>query len=219
VKPRLISLAAFALALSGSPLWASDVEVRTFSINIDNQKVGELRITAMKAEDGGCTVSAERVVQIKQGDGWWRAVFSGVESWKNGRLHNLDACSVVDGNRRAVNASIRNEKVRILTNGQRSDAPLDVWTSNWWTPPEMPSPARAIMVLEPDTGRVISAQIERVGMDRLTILDKAQEFTHFRIHCENSRLDLWYGDDDHLVRSAGVENHKPVVLELMKVQR
>jgi uncharacterized protein DUF6134 len=219
VNPRLISLAVFALTLAGSPLLAGDVEVRTFSINIDNQKAGELRITATKFGDGICHVSAESVIRTKRGDGWRRVAFSGMEHWKNGRLQNLEAQSIDDGDRREIKAALNDGKLRIFVNGQRSDAPLDVWTSTWWTAPEMPNPVRAIAVLEPDTGRVISAQIERVGLDHLTVLDKSQDFTHFHLEGQKLRLDLWYDNDDHLVRAAGIENNQPFVLELIKVQR
>jgi hypothetical protein len=219
VKPRITLLAAIATVLSASSLWAGDVEVRTFSINVENQKAGEFRITALKVDGGGSKVSAERVVQTKLGSGWRRAVYSGLETWKNGRLQDLDARSIDDGDRREIKASIQDEKLRILVNGQRSDAPLDVWTSTWWTAPDVDRPAKEISMLEPDTGKVISARIERVGLDRLTVLGESREYTHFRIAAQNLKFDLWYDDEDHLVRASGVENKQQVVMELMKTHR
>jgi hypothetical protein len=219
VKSLLTLIASLALACCGSPLWAGDVEVRTFSVNVENKKAGEFRITALKAPDGVVKVSAESVVQSKQGDGWRRAAYSGLEVWKNGTLQSLDARSYDDGKRREVRASILDDKIRILINGQRSDAPLNVWTSTWWTAPVMDNSVRSIAVLQPETGKVVSAQIERIGLDRLPIDDKFEELTHFRLAGNGLQFDLWYDADDHLVRAAGLENNQHVVMELIKVQR
>ncbi len=204
--------------MSGSSLLAGDVEVRTFGISIENQKVGEIRIAETKM-DGGWKVSVDKFMQVRRGDGWWRAVFSESEMWKNGRLQNLEAQSTIDGSRREVKAAILNGKLRIITNGERSDAPLDAWTSIWWTPPAMPGPSRAITVLEPDTGKFIDAHLEYVGMEYLTVLDKSQNSAHYRVQVPNQHFDLWYDDDDRLVRFAGIENRQSIVVELMKAQR
>ena len=78
------------------------MEARTFSVVIEGKPAGEFRITMRTQEDGVQQVVAENVTQSKVGATWRRVAYSGVETWKGGRLQKFEGRSYDDGKRRQM---------------------------------------------------------------------------------------------------------------------
>jgi Family of unknown function (DUF6134) len=211
--------AATVLLVTIVPLRAADVETRTFAVTIDGKQSGEFRLTMRTQDDGVRETTAESLTQPPRGLAWRRTNYNGIEVWKAGRLERLDARSVDDGRRRHLIATPNGNQLRLMINGQRSDVRGDVWTNTWWFVPPMSGSSRNVAVLEVESGKVVAARLERLGIVRLTVLGEPLDCAHFRLQGDSLLADLWFDGSDRIIRIDATEDKHRTMMELIKVQR
>lgn len=215
---RFLSATIF-LFVSFASLQAADLEARTYSVSIDGKRSGEYRITMRTKDEGVLETTAETITQAPPGVSWRRTNYNGVETWKGGRLQHFEARCTDDGRRRRITASASGNQLRLLVNGQRSDVRGDVWTNTWWFLPEISTQTRDVAVMEVESGRVLAARLERLGIERLRVSGEPVECTHFRLRGEGLAAELWFDGRDRLVKFDATEDKHRTVMELIKLQR
>ena len=207
------------VAVAVSSVRAADKETRTFSVMVNGKQAGQYQLVIQSQDDGMQTVSAESTVQSQQTTGWYLYGFRGKEIWKNGRLQKLEAASTDAGKKRVVQATATPQHLRVLVNGQRSDAPSEVWTTSFWSLPAESQRDAALPLLDVNSGKVVQAQLNKVAVEKLNVVGQPLECAHYRVKGEGLQADVWYDGADHMVRlETTAEGHKQV-LELSKVTR
>ena len=210
---------AVVLFVPLADLRAEEVEVRTFSISVDGKASGEYRVSVQVLDDGSRQATVESVTKVPQGTGWRRTSYAGVEVWKGGKLQRLDARCYDDGKRRHLTAAPNAGQLRVMINGQRTDVRADVWTNTYWFVPEMTERTQAMAIFEVESGKVIAAQLEQLGAEKLTVIGQGLDCSRFRLRGDNLKADLWYDGADRLIKLDATEDKHRTVLELIKVQR
>ena len=76
-----------------------------------------------------------------------------------------------------------------------------------------------VTLFDADTGKLINARMERVGIEKITILGKkGVDCNHYKL-TGGVQVDLWYDGTDRMVRQESVEQGHRTILELSRLQR
>ena len=210
----LPTLAAMSLVgVGAAPASAADQERREFTILIDGKSSGTYHMTIRRQDDGSVVMSAEADVRVSYVVYTYKYSYHGSEVWKDGRLRRLESTSHDGGRRSAVTAMAEGPKLRVRANGRERLIRPDVWTTTYWHLPDESRRNRPLALLDADTARDIQGTLRRVGTERLKVAGQTRDCPHYRL-TGDVRVDLWYDDEDRLVRQESVEDGHRTVLEL-----
>ncbi|HLW64206.1 MAG TPA: DUF6134 family protein [Gemmataceae bacterium] len=214
----LVALGILGLVAVSSAC-AGETETRTFSVTVNGKQAGQYQLVIQSQDDGLQTMSAETTVQAPQTTGWYLYGYRGKETWKSGRLQKLEAASSDAGKKRVVQATATPQHLRVLVNGQRSDAPSEVWTTSFWHLPVESQRDAALPMLDVNSGKVIQGRLEKVAVEKLNVVGDTLECSHYRVKGEGMQADIWYDGADRMVRLEATSEGRKQVLELSKVTR
>lgn len=215
---RILLLAAACLVTVGNaPASAADQERREFTILIDGKPSGTYHMTIRRQDDGSVVMSAQAEVRLSYVVYTYKYSYQGSEVWKDGRLRRLESTSRDGGRRSAVTAVAEGPKLRVMADGRERLIRSDVWTTTYWHLPDESRRNRPLFLLDADTARDIEGTLRRVGTERLALAGQARDCPHYRL-TGGVRVDLWYDDQDRLVRQESVEDGHKTVLELAGMQ-
>jgi hypothetical protein len=198
---------------------AADIEVREFSVNIDAKPAGQYQMTINRQDDGTVQMSGRCDTQVT-----YVAVlkytysYQGTETWKDGRLRKLDSSSDDNGKRFNVQVVPDTDGLRINANGQTQTAPANSWLTTYWSLPDAKLRNHAVSLIDADTGRIIPAKLDYVGPAQLTIAGQEQNYAHYRL-TGGVQVELWFDNQERLVRQEWVEDGHKAVLELARIRR
>jgi hypothetical protein len=212
-------IGALTVLATGSFLLAAETETRTFAVLVNGKPAGKYQMAIQAQDDGSQTVSAESTVQSQQAAGWYLYGYRGKETWKGGRLQKLEAGSNDAGKKRVVQAMATPQHLRVLVNGQRSDAPSEVWTTSFWALPAESQRDTMLPILDVNSGKVLQARLDKVAVEKITVTGQSLECAHYRVKGEGMQTDLWYDGADRMVRMETTAEGRKQVLELSKVTR
>ncbi len=217
---RAISLGVWAILLAPGMAAAADTETRDFTISIDGKRAGEYHMTISRQDDGTATMVGEADVRLSFFGGLkvYTYQYRGTEAWKDGRLQRLDGTSNDDGKAYAVSVVPDNDKLRLRVNGQERLIRPDVWVTTYWRLPVAAQRNGAVPLLDGDTGKEINATLKYVGPGQVNVGGQARNCAHYRL-TGGVQVDVWYDDQERLVRQEWVEDGHKSILELTRVRR
>jgi hypothetical protein len=190
-------------------------EVRDFQIFVDGKPAGHCRMTIVQAPDGaqklGCEVDVHLVSFLVP---HYEYPLRGSETWRNQRLESLITTCNDNGKRYNVAARSAGTIVRVNANGREQAARPDVWTTTYWRLPDAALRNRPLALLDVDTGRIVSVRLAYLGTQTLSIGGQPRSCSHYRME-GIATGDLWYDEQERLVRQDTVDEEKHrVTLEL-----
>jgi hypothetical protein len=145
--------------------------------------------------------------------------FHGKELWRDGRFEQLESRAVDGGKQLSLSVKRADGGFQVVTKAKGRPATVsDVQlTTNYWREPTVGTDARAIAVLDADTGKLYDEKIERLGQQELTIGGQRIATNAYRL---KGKLDveLWFDAQGFLVRQVGKEDGHPTEVRLAKVQ-
>jgi hypothetical protein len=201
---------------------AQETEVREFAIDIEGKTAGKYTMTMTKQEDGTLSMQGQADISTKVYYVYnYTYAYRGVEHWRGGRLIQLTSSCNDDGKRTEVNANIQDNQLLIKVNG---NAPRtcrwDVWTTTYWMLADQRFHDKTVPLLDADTGKEYLAQLKSVGRESVPIGGKNTICYHFRVTGgPTSPCDLWFDEQQRLVRQEFTDQGKRVTFNLTSVRR
>ncbi len=190
-----------------------NLEVRTFSIEIDGKHAGQSTMTIRTNPDGGQIMACVAKVRHKVVFVTYTYSYGGTEVWNNGRLLSLESKSDDDGTKYSVTAKANGNELQITANGAVHNTRWDLWTTTYWKLPPQQFRNAAVPLLDADTGKELAGQLQFIGNQQLTVLGQPMNCAHWRLTGGDLKVELWYDGQERLVRQESEEkgSHKTVL--------
>ena len=123
----------------------------------------------------------------------------------NGKKHNVSGEATKDG-------------FAVKANGKDVQVRGDAWLTTYWKLPPEKQRGGNMTLIDADTGKLINAKLEKVGVKKINLLGKPVECAHWKL-TGGTQVDLWYDGSDRLVRHESIEDGHRTILELSRLQR
>lgn len=196
---------------------AAGLQTREFSILVDGKERGKSQMSISRRPDGTEVMSGRAEVRIKYLVYTYQYSSRATETWKDGRLQQLENSANYGGKEYVVNAVATEEGLSVKVNGQERTARPDVWVTSYWKLPDRKYRNQSLPLLNGDTGRDIRGALERVGSEKINVAGKPQQAERYRVKGD-VQVDLWYDDQERLVRQESLESGHRTVLELARIR-
>lgn len=211
-------ISLFCLLVVSSLTQAGEQEFRVFSVRVDNKPSGTHQIVIQKRDDGSLSVSSQADVTVRIAIITYRYSFRGAEIWKDGRLQQLSSTTNDNGKKHAVSLEATKDGLALKANGKESLVKGEPWLTTYWKLPPETQRGPAVTLLDADTGKLINAKMEKVGVEKISVVGKLVECVHYKL-TGGVQVDLWYDGADRMVRQESIEEGHRTILELTRLQR
>ena len=194
------------------------VEVRNFHILVDGDQCGKCRLSIESRPDGRQVVLGDSSLELKFFLYTFRFSSQGNETWNGGKLEKLENAANYGSSRYQVSATGDGDKLVVRADGQERKLPRA--TSG--RPPtgtrrRTNCSARPVSLLDSHKGRSLSAKLERVGEEPISLGDKDEPCSHYRLRGD-VEVDLWYDAAGRLVRQEAMESGHRTRLQLIAIK-
>ena len=211
-------LSLLMLLAVGSAARAGDEERRTFAVFVDRKPVGTSQMVIQSRDDGTLTVVSQADVTVKIAIITYKFSFRGTEIWKERKLQQLTTNTNDNGKRHAVSAEGNAEGMAVRADGKEFQVKGEPWFTSYWKLPPENQRGPNVALFDIDTGKLINAKMEKVGVEKISILGKPVECAHYKL-TGGVQVDVWYDGTDRLVRQESIEEGHRTILELTRLQR
>jgi hypothetical protein len=212
--PRLSLILVLA---SVSYLRAGEEERRTFEVRVDNKAAGSHQILIQSGDDGSVSVSLQADVTVRIII-TYKYAFRGTEIWKENKLVQLSSTTNDNGKKRKVSVEPTAEGWAVKADDKAFQVTGEPWPTTYWKLPPENRRGPNVTLFDADTGKLIKAKMEKVGVDKITLLGKAVDCMHYKL-TGGVQVDLWYDGSDRMVRQESIEQGHRTVQELTRLQR
>ena len=196
---------------------ADSVEVRDFEVRVDNKPAGTHRLT-IKSDGDTHQVSIQTDVKMDFLVYAYVFKFRGKEVWRDGRVENVDIRCEDGGKKRSFALKTEGEIQQISFNGKSVPATATgLMTTAYWRLPAAESRKKPLAIVDVDTGNMKSATLNVVGKATISHSGQTLECRHFNIDGP-SPAELWFDDQDRLVRQKSVEVGHQLELRLKDIR-
>lgn len=210
--------AALMLLTFASLAGAGEEEHRTYTVTVGKKICGTNHLVIQKRDDGAVSVVAQADVLVKISIITYRVNYRGAEVWKDDRLQHLTSSTNDNGKKHTVSAEVNKDAIAVKADGKESQVQNDAWVTSYWKLPPEKLRGPNLVLLDAGTGKVVTAKLEKVGVEKITLMGKMTEVVHYRLS-GGVQVDLWYDGDDRLVRQESIEEGHRTILELSRLQR
>ncbi len=210
--------ASLILLSAGAGVRAADSETREFAVKVDGKPAGKNTMTIQRQDDGTTIVSCDTNVRVRVLIKTYVYTCQTRETWKEGRLQQLQSACNDDGKQFQVAALAQVDGVHVRVNGREHVAKSEAWVSSYWTLPDAKLRDQAIAVVDADNGRDLHGRLQYLGEAQIAVAGQVQNVQHYRFNGP-TRIELYYDAAQRLARQEWVEDGHPTVLELTAVRR
>lgn len=194
------------------------VEIREFEVRVDNRAVGTHRIS-IKAD--GPTHKADIRTDVRVDVIVYAYVFKlrANESWRDDRLEDIDMRCEDGSKKRSFTLKTEGETYQMSFNGKpvASQTSRCVMSTAYWKLPPKQQREKAFMIADVDNGAAKQATLVLVGPDTVTADGRSWACKHYKIDGP-SPAELWFDDQDRLVRQKSVEQGHKTELNLKQIR-
>ena len=196
---------------------AANVEVRDFEVRVDNRAVGTHRLT-IKTNGETHHVKFETDVKVNLIVYAYTFKFRGTEVWRKNRLETAEIQSEEAGKKRSFALKTDGEIQQISFNGKLVPATsLSLMTTAYWRLPPADLLTKPLMIVDVDSGTTRAVQVKTMEKTSISITGQSRECQHVKIDGP-SPADLWFDDQQRLVRQKSVESGHQLELRIKQIQ-
>lgn len=196
---------------------AATVEVRDFEVRVDNRAVGTHRLT-IKTNGETHQVKFETDVKVNLIVSAHTFKFRGTEVWRKNRLETAEIQSEEAGKKRSFALKTDGEIQQISFNGKPVPAAsLSLMTTAYWRLPPADLLTKPLMIVDVDSGTTRAVQVKTMEKTPISITGQSRECQHVKIDGP-SPADLWFDDQQRLVRQKSVESGHQLELRIKQIQ-
>ncbi len=127
----------------------------------------------------------------------------------------LKAASNENGKRIAVAGTATGSDFRLVVNGRERLVSSDTWPSSFWKLADARFHNKSIAILEADSGKDYTGQLQYVGTEQLTLQNQPQSCYHFQILGGAYPVDVWFDRFHRLVRQEFTDSGHRTIVQLI----
>lgn len=193
------------------------VEVRDFEVRVDNRTVGTHRLT-IKTKGETHQVKFETDVKVNLIVSAHTFKFRGTEVWHKNRLETAEIQSEEAGKKRSFTLQTDGEIQQTSFNGKPVPATsLSLMTTAYWRLPPADLLTKPLMIVDVDSGTTRAVQVKTMEKTPISFNGQSRECQHVKIDGP-SPADLWFDDQQRLVRQKSVESGHQLELRIKQIQ-
>jgi hypothetical protein len=193
------------------------VEVRDFEIRVDNRTVATHRLT-IKTIGETHLVKLETDLKVNLIVSAYSVKFRGTEVWHKNRLETAELQSEEAGKKRSFALKTDGEIQQISFNGKPVPATsLRRMTTPYWRLPLAELLTKPLMIIDVDSGTTHAVQVKIIEKTPISVTGQSRECQHLKIEGP-SPADLWFDDQQRLVRQKSVESGHQLELRIKQIQ-
>ncbi len=214
----MIARLSLTVLLLAAALVQAGEEKRTFSVQVDKKHAGTNQIVIETRADGTQTMTCQAEVVVKATLYTYKYTFKGSETWQGDVLSKFSTSTNDDGKKHTVAAEVGKDGLDMTADGKNFLVKGPVWTTTYWKLPAQINRGPNVTLIDADTGKIINAKFEKIGVEKTKMLNQQVDCVHYRLS-EGVQVDLWYDGDDRLIRQESIEEGHKTVLEISRLQR
>jgi hypothetical protein len=190
-------------------------EYRVFNILVEDKPAGTYTQTITTYGEGTTDFVGKSDTKVKVLGITFQHAFRGNERWKEGKLLHLASAVNDNGDAHTLQVNVDKGKLIVKAKGTEREAHLEAWSSSYWTLPAPEVRNKPSYVIDADTGIEYQVTWQNMGKDSFVIGGQRVIATHYRIVGNNLPVtEVWFDENDRLVRRDGVRKGKKVVILL-----
>ena len=193
-------------------------EERTFAVTIDGKPAGTYVMKIDARDDGTTAVTCKADISVKILLIRYTYTYRGEEVWKDDKLVSLDSTCNDDGKRTAVTLAAGKDGYTLKAGAKAVAIRGDVWLTSYWKLPGEKAREGQMTLVDADTGKVLQAKIEKVGVEKPAGLGRDVQATRYRLSGAVT-VDLWYDGADRLVKQVWVEDGHKTAMTLSGLKK
>ncbi|MFO0814457.1 MAG: DUF6134 family protein [Gemmatales bacterium] len=189
-------------------------EYRVFKITIDGHDAGTYTQTITTYGEGTTDFFGKSDVKIKVLGITYQQAFRGQERWKDGKLLHLSSASNDNGTPHTLVIDPINGQLKVKADGKERMNQPNVWSTSYWTLPPEDQRDKTVYILDADSGIEMAVKLQNMGKESQIVNGQRVTCTHYKLNAGNTS-DLWFDENDRLVRRDGIRKGKKVSLMLV----
>lgn len=206
----------FALLILSTPVLAQyKSEYRVFQIMVEKTEAGTYTQTITTYGEGTTDVVGKSDLKLKVLGITYQQAYRGQERWKENKLLHLASASNDNGVTHTLLVNPDKGKLNVKEGGKERTANADAWSSSYWTLPPPDRRDKPFYLIDADSGIETYVNMQNLGREVQIVAGQRVTCTHYKITGNGVLADLWYDENDRLVRREGMRKGKKITLMLM----
>lgn len=194
-------------------------EYRVFQILVENKPSGTYTQTITTYGEGTTDFVGKSDTKVKVLGITFQHAFRGNERWKEGKLLHLASAVNDNGDTHTLQVTAGNGKLIVKRGGNERTAHVEAWTSSYWTLPSADQRNKPSYMIDSDSGIEYLVTWQNMGKDSLIVGNQRVACTHYRVSGNGMpTADVWFDENERLVRRDGVRRNRPVILMLVSAE-
>ena len=191
-------------------------EYRVFQVLVENNPSGTYSQTITTYGEGTTDITCKSDTKVKVLAMTFQHAFRGNERWKDGKLIHMASAINDNGAAHTLQVNADKGKLIIKVGGAERAAHPETWSSCYWTLPPAEMRKQPSYMIDADTGIEYQVTWQNMGKDSLIVNKQRVACTHYKVTGNGMpTADVWFDENDRLVRRDGVRRGKTVVLMLV----
>lgn len=191
-------------------------EYRVFQVLVENNPSGTYSQTITTYGEGTTDITCKSDTKVKVLAMTFQHAFRGNERWKDGKLIHMASAINDNGAAHTLQVNADKGKLTIKVSGTERTAHPEAWSSCYWTLPPAEMRKQPSYIIDADTGIEYLVTWQNMGKDSLVVNKQRVACTHYKVTGNGMpTADVWFDENDRLVRRDGVRRGKTVVLMLV----
>ncbi len=222
IRPTICPLALGAdrpvvsQSVSTTKAAADAVEIREFEVRVDDRPAGIHRLS-IKTDGVKQTVGLQTDIKMDFIVYAYVFKFRGTEVWRDGRVVATDLRTEDGSKKRSFTLKAEGPIHQIAFNGKQvGEVSPCTMTTAYWRLPAADLRAKRFPIMDVDTAKMHEATLTTVGTGTVNFGGRSINCRHFKID-GSSPAELWFDDQDLLVRQRSVEQGHPTELRLKQI--
>jgi hypothetical protein len=211
---RLLTICVGLLVVPTALGQGAKTEHRTFRVKVEEREAGLYKQTITTYGEGTIDVATQGDVKVKFLGMTFQFAYRGQERWKDGRLIYLASASNDDGKTHTLMVTAEQNGLKIKESGKERLAPPDTWSTSYWTLPPADRRLKPLLFIDADSGQEYRVQWQNLGKVMVPVGQQRVACTHYKV-TGSVELELWFDENDRLVRRDMLRKGKKTVMELV----
>lgn len=190
-------------------------EYRVYQIKVENTEAGTYTQTITTYGEGTTDVVGRSDLKLKVAVVTYQQAYRGNERWKENKLIHLASASNDNGVPHTLVVNAVNNQLQVKEGGKERTANADAWSSSYWTLPPEERRNKPSYLIDADSGVETQVTWQNLGKDSLIVGGQRVTCTHYKVTGTGVLADLWFDENDRLVRREGMRKGKKVSLQLV----
>lgn len=191
-------------------------EQRVYKVMVDTTDAGTYTQTITTYGEGTTDLVGKSDVKFKVLGMTYQQAYRGQERWKENHLIHLSSASNDNGTPHTLQVDLDKGQLKVKEGGKERFARADAWTTSYWFLLPKDRRDKPFALIDADSGIEYQVTLQNLGKEVQIVDGQRMTCTHYKVVGNvPSPVDLWFDENDRLVRRESQRRGKKITLSLM----